>query len=170
MRSTVIVQKEGYLGPFPRSLGPEDTQLLIFSSLDIGPFWMSDDEKEESRIDKHLGSTTAIQLKIPDLMLKPRENGVEDALAGKSIRQLRSLCTQHGLSMHKSVSNLLEQNRSELEMELRGRGVSTKGKNKRELIEICKQHRIAITKNVENIKEGWEGKPKAYCRSCGSEG
>jgi hypothetical protein len=145
--------------------------LLVFSSLNIGPFWQT--EKEESRVDKHLGSTTAIQqLKIPDLMLKLRENGVEDALAGKSIdiRQLRSLCTQHGLSIHKSVSNLLEQNRSELEMELRGRGVSTKGKNKRELIEICKQHRIAITKNVENIKEGWECKPKAYCRSCGSEG
>lgn len=56
MRSTVIEQEEGYLGPFPRSLGPEDTQLLVFSSLNIGPFWQT--EKEESGVDKHLGSTS----------------------------------------------------------------------------------------------------------------
>jgi hypothetical protein len=47
-----------------------------------------------------------------------------------------------------------------LELDLRGRGISTKGKNKREIVEICEQHEITITKNVEKIKEGWEGKPK----------
>jgi hypothetical protein len=120
---------------------------------------MSDSEKGESRFDKHLGSTNAIKLKVPELILQLRENGVEDALAGKSIRQLRGLCSQHGLLPDKSVSILLERNRSELELDLRGRGISTKGKNKRELVEICEQHRIATTKNVEKIKEGW-GKPK----------
>ena len=97
---------------------------------------------------------------MPELILQLRENGVEDALARKSIRQLRSLCSQHGLPTHKSVSILLERNRSELELDLRGRGISRKEKNKRELVEICEQHQITITKNVEKIKEGWEGKPK----------
>ena len=59
MRSTVIKQEEGYLGPFPRMLGPGDTQFLIFSASDTGPFWMSDAEREESRFDKFLGNTTA---------------------------------------------------------------------------------------------------------------
>jgi hypothetical protein len=160
MRSTVIKQEEGYLGPFPRMLGPGDTQFLIFSASDTGPFWMSDAEREESRFDKFLGNTTAVQLKLPELILQLREKGVEDAFAGKSIRHLRGLCTQHGIPTEKLVSISLKRNRSELELDLRGRGISTKGKNKQELVELCEQHQIAITKNVEKIKEGWEGKPK----------
>ncbi len=55
--------------------------------------------------------------------------------------------------------NLIERNRSELELDLRGgRGVGTKGKNKRELVELCRQHNIIKTK--DKIKEGWEGKSK----------
>ena len=160
MRSTVIKQEEGYLGPFPRMLGPGDTQFLIFSASDTGPFWMSDAEREESRFDKFLGNTNAVQLKLPELILQLREKGVEDAFAGKSIRHLRGLCTQHGIPTKKLVSISLKRNRSELELDLRGRGISTKGKNKQELVELCEQHQIAITKNVEKIKEGWEGKPK----------
>jgi hypothetical protein len=170
MQSTVIKQEEGYLGPFPRIAEPGDTLSLVFLSSDIGPFWMSDAEKEESRFDKHLASTTSLPLKMPELILQLRENGVEDALARKSIRQLRSLCSQHGLPTHKSVSILLERNRSELELDLRGRGISRKEKNKRELVEICEQHQITITKNVEKIKEGWAGKPKGLLQVLWEQG
>ena len=55
---------------------------------------------------------------------------------------------------------MIERNRTELELELRDRGLSIKGKNKRELVEICTNHNIAIIKTVEKIKEGWEGKAK----------
>jgi len=58
------------------------------------------------------------------------------------------------------VLNSVERNRSELELELRGKGISTMGKNKRELVELCQHHNIAIKKAVEKVKEGWEGKPK----------
>ena len=163
MRDTIMIQEEGYLGPFPRILEPGDTQSLVFVTSDSGPFWMSSEEKEESRYDKNLGGTTAVNLKIPELILQLREKAgddVRDTLAGKRIRQLRALCMQHGLATYKLVPIVVERNRSELELDLIGRGISTKGKNKRELVEICEQHHIAITKNEDKIKEGWEGKPK----------
>lgn len=56
--------------------------------------------------------------------------------------------------------NSIERNRSELEIELRGKNITTKGKNKRELVELCQNNNIAVTKTVEKIKEGWEGKAK----------
>ena len=161
MRSTEIIQEEGFLGPFDRTVEPGDTQSLVFSPSDTGPFWMTDAEREESRLDKHLGNTRPVNLTVPELILQLRENAnVEYSLAGKSIRQLRSLCTKYGLETHKSVDIVHERNRTELELDLRGLGVSTKGKNKRELVELCAQHQIAVSKNVEKIKEGWVGKPK----------
>ena len=158
MRDTLIVQEEGYLGPFPRILEPGDLQSLVFTASDsssVGPFWMTSAEKEESRFDINLGSTTTVKLKIPELVLKLQEKGlVRDTLAGKSIRQLRTLCAQHEIVTHKLVSTSVERNRSELELDLQRRGISTKGKNKRELVEICEQHHIDITKNEDKIKEG----------------
>ena len=95
---------------------------------------MSDAEKEDSRHDKHLGTSTEVKLAAAELVLQLREIGIEDSLAEKSIRQLRNLCTRHGLSTHKVVPIVHEQNQSELEISLKGRGISTKGKNKRELV------------------------------------
>ena len=161
MRNTVIMQEEGFLGPFPRILEPGDTQSLVFASSDSGPFWMCDAEKEDCRLDQNLGNTNSILLKAPELILQLRENGVHDTgFTVKSLRQLRSLCTQHGLSTHKEAAILLERNRTELDIDLRALGINTKGKNKRELVELCQQHQIETTKNVEKVKEGWEGKPK----------
>jgi hypothetical protein len=134
---------------------------------------MSDAEREESRFDEFLGNTTAIQLKLPELILplQLREKGVEDAFAGKSVRHLRGLCTQHGIPTEKLVSISLKQNRSELELDLRGRGISTKGKNnKQELVALCEQHQIAITKNVEKIKDGLEGKPNGLLQVLWEQG
>ena len=103
MRDTIMIQEEGYLGPFPRILEPGDTQSLVFVTSDSGPFWMSSEEKEESRYDKNLGGTTAVNLKIPELILQLREKAGDDVrgtLAGKRMRQLRALCMQHGLAMY----------------------------------------------------------------------
>ena len=130
MRSTIVIQEEGFLGPFPLILvEPGDTQCLVFSSSDTGPFWMCDAEKEVCRLDKHLGNTNSIQLKAPELILQLRENGVRDSgFTDKSIRQLRSLCTRHGLSTHKDIATVLERNRTELDIDLRALGIRTKGK------------------------------------------
>ena len=47
MRNTLIIEEEAFLGQFPRILEPGDTQSLVFSEADTGPFWMSDSEKSE---------------------------------------------------------------------------------------------------------------------------
>ena len=159
MRDTLIAQEEGYLGQFPRVLEPGDIQSLVYSQADIGPFWMSCIERDESRHDKQLGTTTDIQLKMPELREQLISAGVTN-IAEKNTRQLKDLCNQSGIATFKTVLNSIQRNRSELEIDLRGRGVTTKGKNKRELVELCGQHNIETMKTVSRIKEGWEGKAK----------
>ena len=53
MRSTIIAKEQGYLGAFPQILEPGDTQALVFASSDTGPFWISSEDWEQSRLDTH---------------------------------------------------------------------------------------------------------------------
>ena len=55
MRSTEIIQEEGFLGPLDRTVEPGDTQSLVFSPSDTGPFWMTDAERE-----RNLDSTSTL--------------------------------------------------------------------------------------------------------------
>jgi hypothetical protein len=143
MHSTIILCEQGYLGTFPRILEPGDTQELVFSAADTGPFWMSSSDREESRRNQLLGSITVVKLKTPELIAKfVREwccrYGWENA------RQLKGLCAQHGIPTVKTVSNSFERNRSELELQLKGRGVVTKGKNKRELVNCASTIKLQL--------------------------
>ncbi len=157
MHITIISQEKGYLGAFPRILEPGDTQDLVFTSSDNGPFWMSSEEREQTQLDNQLGTLTAIKLKTAELIARLSENGLKNTIH-LNARQLRELCAQRGIPTIKRVSNLLERNRSDLELELKGRGVTTKGKNKRELDLLCKQHHISTMKINEKIKEGSQAK------------
>ncbi len=159
MRNTIIEQEEGYLGAFPRILEPGATQSLVFSQSDSGPFWMTEQEREETRHDKRYGTASDINLKSQELILLLNDNGISQT-QGKTTRQLKELCAKHGIPTFKTVVNAIERNRCELELELRGRGINTKGRNKRELVEISIQHNIETNKIVEKMKEGWEGKVK----------
>ncbi len=47
MHSTIILREQGYLLTFPWILEPGDTQELVFSAEDTGPFWMSSSDREE---------------------------------------------------------------------------------------------------------------------------
>jgi hypothetical protein len=51
LRDTYIAQEKGFLGPYPRKLQPGDTQCLVFSPSDDGPFWMGREEQEKKRHD-----------------------------------------------------------------------------------------------------------------------
>lgn len=161
MRDTIIEREDGYLGSFPRILEPGDTQCLVFKESDPGPFWLSDAEREECRHDRRYGSFKDVKLTNAEMTQQLADRGIlegNDTL--RNTRQLRSLCSQHGIPTSRSVENVIERNRTELELELRGRGLSIKGKNKRELVDICHNNNIPITKTVEKVREGWEGKAK----------
>ena len=111
---------------------PGDIQSLVFSPLDVGPFWLTV-KRNESKLDVRLGNTRTVHLTMPELILQLREKvDKEFSSTGRSIRQLRNLCTQYGLDTDKSVPIVHVRNWTDLELDLRGEGVSTKGKNKRE--------------------------------------
>ncbi len=48
LSDTVIKECDGYLGPFPKILRPSYVQSMVFKESDIGPFWLS----EQERMDK----------------------------------------------------------------------------------------------------------------------
>jgi hypothetical protein len=62
MQTTLIEQEEGHLGSFPRILEPGDTQSLVFSETDSGPFWLLDSQKDECRHDKRSGTFNDVKL------------------------------------------------------------------------------------------------------------
>ncbi len=51
MRDTVIAKCECYLGPFNPKLCAGDTQRMFFEPGDVGPFWMTDQERERKHHD-----------------------------------------------------------------------------------------------------------------------
>ena len=47
-------KEKGYLGPYRHILNPRDTQSMVFQDTDDGPFWMSMEECENTRLDKQV--------------------------------------------------------------------------------------------------------------------
>ncbi|KAI2509347.1 hypothetical protein MHU86_5100 [Fragilaria crotonensis] len=129
MRTTLIEQEEGYLGSFPRTLEPGDTQSLVFSESDSGPFWLSDSQRDECRRDKRYGTFNNVKLTNTEMKEELGKKGIaeEDATSQRTTRQLRDLCRQHQIPISRPVENVIERNRAELELELRSRGILTKG-------------------------------------------
>ena len=163
MRATLIEQEQGYLGSFPQTLEPGDTQSLVFFNSDNGPFWLSDVERGECQHDKRFGTFKDVKLTNAEMKQELGNKGIDDnAASQKNTRQLRDLCLLHEIPTSRRVENAVKQNRAELEVELQGRGVFIKGKNKRELSNLCMAYNIAVTKTAEKMKEGWEGKAKGF--------
>jgi hypothetical protein len=52
MRESTIKDHDGFLGMHQRTLSVGDTQSFIFKPTDIGPFWMTVEEKELNRHDR----------------------------------------------------------------------------------------------------------------------
>jgi hypothetical protein len=56
MRDTMIATAE-YLGPFGHSVEVGTSQKMLFGSTDVGPFWLSPEERESHRNDIITGKT-----------------------------------------------------------------------------------------------------------------
>jgi hypothetical protein len=68
MRPAEIYQEEGILGPFPRKLQVGDIQQMVFSSTDVGPFWMTPAERESKRMDTTRGNTEVTREKTKAML------------------------------------------------------------------------------------------------------
>jgi hypothetical protein len=85
MQNKIIMQEEGFLGPFPDMVKREIPNFLSFLHLtpDHSGCAMP---QEDCQSDKHLGNTILIQLKALELILQLWENGVHDSgFTGKSL-------------------------------------------------------------------------------------
>jgi hypothetical protein len=134
--------------------------------LDSGPFWTTTElEKEETRHEKRCGTATDINLKTPELICLLNDNGILNT-EGKKCKSLDEPCTQHGIPTYKTVANAVERNRSELELELRGRGIKTRGRTKGSALDYASSSTTLKTSSIvmNEVKEGREGNPKGLAQ------
>ena len=69
MRNTKILTHEGYLGEYDRILNPGDTQSMVFSDDDDGPFWMSPEDRLSRKYDCTVQGTTEKKYTKQELLL-----------------------------------------------------------------------------------------------------
>ncbi len=51
LRASLIKQERGYLGRFPRTFNPGDMQQMVFLPDGEGPFWMTSEQRQSTRLD-----------------------------------------------------------------------------------------------------------------------
>ena len=56
MRDTYITTENGYLGPFPRTVCVGDKQDMKFQENDVGPYWMTSEERTKRKFEQGTGS------------------------------------------------------------------------------------------------------------------
>jgi len=94
MRSTIIEQEAGFLGPFQRKLQPGQTQRLTFQPDDVGPCWMTPAEQKASRHDTIIGVPKEIQRSRAQLIFDLAAKGANTKGKNKS-DLLLLLCPQY---------------------------------------------------------------------------
>ena len=97
LHETKIKQREGYLGPYPSTLTPGETQYMVFREGDPGPFWMEPQEREATRKDKIIENT---MIRRPftkaELTLKLQQIGA--AVPG-NMKQIKKACVDRGIPL-----------------------------------------------------------------------
>jgi len=76
MRDTIILAKEGFLGPNSPLLGIADTQVLIFKASDSGPWYLTPDQREIQRHDRPTGKVKIVERSKKALVEALKEKGV----------------------------------------------------------------------------------------------
>ena len=77
MRDTVIIQADGYLGTHSPKLNVGDTQSLVFKPDDIGPWYISREQREAQRYDRPTGQSRRVERSKKLLIKALSEAGVE---------------------------------------------------------------------------------------------
>ena len=106
MRETQIKQEKGYLGPYQRILQPGDTQKMIFEGNDVGPFWMSPEERENRRHDNCVeGRVVKRKLTKKELTEVLLTRGI--TIKGKLV-DLQRAATTNGISIEEVSQKIIE--------------------------------------------------------------
>ena len=96
MHSSLIEKEIGFLGPYPRILEPGQTQQLVFTETDLGPFWMTPDDRIQNRLDQVDGDPLSIRRNKSELILELHSKGITGT-KGKNKKELVALCNSNGI-------------------------------------------------------------------------
>ena len=104
MHATVIERESGFLGSYPRILQPGQTRCLSFSETDVGPFWMTPDERILNRLDQVLDcDPTTTRTMVPrnksELILELHGEGIKTK--GKNKKELVDLCINNNIPINR---------------------------------------------------------------------
>ena len=106
LRDTYIMQEKGFLGPYPRKLQPVDTQRMVFSPSNDGPFWMSHEEQEKKRHDVIVeGQTVKRKLTKKELQEILLTRGIT---AKGRLADLQKAATNLGISIEHVSNKVIE--------------------------------------------------------------
>ncbi len=104
LRSTVIQQENGYLGPYTRTLNPGDTQHFNFQDDDTGPFWMTERMRAEKKEDRVIeGAKKLKKFMKAELTEKLRQKGI---LTSGTFKKIKEICIQNSIPTEEEVQKL----------------------------------------------------------------
>ena len=106
MRETVIEREQGFLGPLPQTLNVGDTQQMNFENGHVGPFWTSPTQREATRHDIQLGTTSTNEKHRSALELDLKTKGINTK--GKNKKELVQLCVLHEIPTVINVEHFRE--------------------------------------------------------------
>jgi hypothetical protein len=106
MRETTIKQSQGYLGPHSPKLQVGDTQSMVFSPLETGPFWMTEAQREETRHDRILEEEKTREFTKDELLkVLKKERGV--SAKGKKAA-IQAIAQEHGLPIRETTQIVVD--------------------------------------------------------------
>ena len=105
MRETKIKQSQGYLGPHSPKLQVGDTQSMVFSATDSGPFWMTAVQRADTRYDQVLDEPITREFTKDELVRALKERHV--SAKGKKAA-IQKIAQDHGLPLHETKTKVIE--------------------------------------------------------------
>jgi hypothetical protein len=109
MHPTLIERELGFLGPYPRILSPGQTQQLVFSDTDEGPFWMTQDDRIQNRFDQNDGADPLIvQRNKSELISALHGKGITNTKKGKNNKELVAMCNSNSISIAREEPKVKE--------------------------------------------------------------
>jgi hypothetical protein len=103
---TIIKRDTGFLGPYSCILDDGQTQRLTFAETDIGPFWMSPNDRILNWHDQLEGDPLIVQRNTSELILDLHGKGVQTK--GKKKMELVTLCQNNSIPITREVPKIKE--------------------------------------------------------------
>jgi hypothetical protein len=104
MRDTMIASAE-YLGPFGHAIEVGMYQKMFFASTDVGPFWLSPEERESNRNDSLTGKTIKRSQSKGDLLKDLQAKGVS---AKGTKDELQIFCKNKDIMIAEELDEVVE--------------------------------------------------------------